>query len=156
MPVPPPSKWWTFGGYSNPCFTVVFDSDCCYDVILCSDFLQKSGIDIKYSNGRVEWFGNTIPLREAPRVKTYEEDFKTFIDDYLSQMEDEKFEGYLYDDYSASILDAKYEKVDVDGLAKEQSHLTEIQQEYLYVISKKHEELFSGKLGYYPHRKFHI
>ena len=64
--------------------SLVFDSDCCYDVILGSNFLQKAGIDIKYSTGRVEWFGNTISLREAPRVETYEEDFKTLIDDYLS------------------------------------------------------------------------
>ena len=69
-------------------------------------------------------FVNNIPLHEAPRVETYEEDFKTFIDDYLSYMKDEKIGGYLYDEYAAYILDAKYEKVDVYGLAKEQSHLT--------------------------------
>ena len=96
------------------------------------------------------------PLREAPIVKTYEEEFKTFIDYYLSQMEDENFGGDLYDEYAASILDEKYEKVDVDGLTKERSHLTESQQEDLHVLFKKHEELFSSKLGYYPHRKFHI
>ena len=33
-------------------------------------------------------------------------------------MEDEQFGGYLYDEYAASILDAKYEKLDVDGIAK--------------------------------------
>ena len=47
-------------------------------------------------------------------------------------------------------------KVDVYGLAKEQSHLTRIQQGDLHVLFNKHEELFSGKLGYYPHRKFHV
>ena len=71
-------------------------------------------------------------------------------------MEDEKFGGDMYDEYAASILDAKYEKVDVDGLAKEQSHLTKIQQEDLHVIFKKYEEIFSGKLWYYPHRKLYI
>ena len=60
---------------------LVFDSDCRYDLILGSDFLQKAVIYIKYSTGRVKWFSNTIPLREAPRVETYEEDFKSFIDD---------------------------------------------------------------------------
>ena len=33
-------------------------------------------------------------------------------------MEYDQFWGYLYDEYAASILYAKYEKVDVDGLAK--------------------------------------
>ena len=32
---------------------LVFDSDFRYDVILCSDFLQNSEIDIKYSTGRL-------------------------------------------------------------------------------------------------------
>ena len=71
-------------------------------------------------------------------------------------MEDEQFGGELYDEYASSILDAEYEKVDVDGFSNEQSHLTEIKQEDLHVIFKIHEELFIGKLGYYPHRKFHI
>ena len=93
-------------------------------MILGSEFLQNSGIYIKYSTERVEWFGDTIALREGPKVETYEEYLKTFIDDYLSQMEDEQFWGYLYDEYAAFIIDAKYEKVDVYGLAKEQSHLT--------------------------------
>ena len=97
---------------------LVFDSDFRYDVIIGSDLLKKAGIYIKRSTGRVECFGKNIPLCEAPRVETYEEDFKTFIDDYLSQMEDEQFGGDIYDKYAASILDAKYEKVDVDGLAK--------------------------------------
>ena len=62
-------------------------------------------------------------------------------------MEDEQFGGYLYDEYAASIKDTKYEKLDVYGLAKEQSHLTESQQEDLNVLFKNHKELFSGKLG---------
>ena len=33
---------------------LVFDSDCRYDVIIGSGFLQKAGIDIKYSTGGVE------------------------------------------------------------------------------------------------------
>ena len=60
-------------------------------------------------------------------------------------MEDEQFGGELYDEYAASILDAEYEKVDVDGFSNEQSHLTEIKQEDLHVIFKIHEELFIGK-----------
>ena len=52
--------------YNNRIFNnqteIVFDSDFCYDVILGSDFLQKAGIDINYSTGIVEWFGNTTPI----------------------------------------------------------------------------------------------
>ena len=54
-------------------------------------------MDIKYSTGRVEWFGNCIPLCEDPRVETNKEDYNNFIDNYLSHMEDYKFGRNLYD-----------------------------------------------------------
>jgi hypothetical protein len=38
---------------------LVFDADYCrYDVILGADFLSKTGIDVKYSTGTIEWFEN--------------------------------------------------------------------------------------------------
>jgi hypothetical protein len=33
-------------------------------VILGADFLSKTGIDVKYSTGTIEWFDNELPLRE--------------------------------------------------------------------------------------------
>ncbi len=42
---------------------LVFDADSCrYDVILGADFLSKTGIDVKYSRGTIEWFDNELPL----------------------------------------------------------------------------------------------
>jgi hypothetical protein len=38
---------------------LVFQSETCkYDVTLGADFLTKTGIDIKYSTGTMEWFDN--------------------------------------------------------------------------------------------------
>ena len=37
---------------------LVFDGQCKYDVIFGADFLSKTGIDIKYSSGIIEWFDN--------------------------------------------------------------------------------------------------
>jgi hypothetical protein len=38
---------------------LVFDTDSCrYDVILGADLLSKTGIDVKYSTGTIEWFDN--------------------------------------------------------------------------------------------------
>ncbi len=43
---------------------LVFQSETCkYDVILGADFLKKTGIDVKYSTGTMEWFDNELPLR---------------------------------------------------------------------------------------------
>jgi hypothetical protein len=42
---------------------LVFQSETCkYDVILGADFLTKTGIDVKYSIGTMEWFDNELPL----------------------------------------------------------------------------------------------
>lgn len=44
-------------------YAFVFDAQCRYHCILGSGFLAKAGIDIKFSDKQVEWFGNTVPLR---------------------------------------------------------------------------------------------
>ncbi len=45
---------------------LIFDADSCrYDVILGADFLSKTGIDVKYSTGTIEWFNNELPLRDT-------------------------------------------------------------------------------------------
>jgi hypothetical protein len=46
--------------------SLVFDADSCrYDVILGADILRKTGIDVKYSTGTIEWFDNELPLRDT-------------------------------------------------------------------------------------------
>ena len=42
----------------------MFDGDCKYDIILGTDFLSKSGIDVKYSMGILEWFDNELPMHD--------------------------------------------------------------------------------------------
>ena len=72
-------------------------------------------------------------------------------------MEEEYFgEDYLDSYLTAPIKDAKYEKINVDKLAKLQSHITESQQRDLRDLFAKHEKLFNGELGLYPHKKVHI
>jgi hypothetical protein len=54
------------------------------------------------------------------------------------------------------ILDAKYEKVEVDEVINQLNHLSLEQKEDLRKVLKEHTKLFIRKLGVYPHRKFHI
>jgi hypothetical protein len=45
---------------------IIFDADFCrYDVILGADILSKTGIDVKYSTGIIEWFDNELPLSDC-------------------------------------------------------------------------------------------
>ena len=72
----------------------------------------------------------------------------------ISQEDDVFGEDWL-DSYAAtSILEAKYEKVDIKDLARQQKHLTITQQQELQKVLQKYNKLFDGTLGLYPHQKF--
>ena len=136
---------------------LVFDGNIRYDLILGADFLAKSGIDIKYSSGTVEWFDSELPMRDP----TYLDD-----DEYIAMAEalevhreeEQLFGRDWYDPacFAAAILDAKYEKVEVDDVVEQLTHLNQSQKDDLLKVLKQFTKLFDGTLGVYPHRKFHI
>ena len=72
------------------------------------------------------------------------------------QTKDELIEEDWLDNYATKILDAKYNKTDVNDVVEQQSHLTSAQKKDLLELLIKHSKLFSGKLGSYPHQTFHI
>jgi hypothetical protein len=58
---------------------LIFESDICrYDVILGADFLTKTGIDVKYSTGTIEWSENKLPLCDPHDLK--DSDFKAMAE----------------------------------------------------------------------------
>ena len=74
------------------------------------------------------------------------------------QQEEEFFGMDWYDPtcYAVEILDAKYEKIDVDEVITHLTHLNPQQKKDLKQVLQEHTKLFDGTLGVYPHRKFHI
>ena len=44
---------------------ILFDLNCHYDVILGGDFLQKTGININYTECQIEWLDGKLPLINA-------------------------------------------------------------------------------------------
>jgi hypothetical protein len=136
---------------------LVFQSETCkYDVILGADFLTKTGIDVKYSTGTMEWFDSELPLRNPHLLKP--KDFEAMACIVEIQQEEELFGMDWYDPtcYAVEILDAKYEKVEVDEVTNQPTHLNPQQKEDLKQVLKEHTKLFDGTLGVYPHRNFHI
>jgi hypothetical protein len=51
---------------------LVFDGQCKYDVIFGTDFLFKTGIDIKYSLGIIKWFNNELPIQDPRHLEDKE------------------------------------------------------------------------------------
>jgi len=73
--------------------------------------------------------------------------------------EEESLSGrdwYDPDCFATAILDAKYEKVNVDDVVAQLTHLSKSQRDDLLNVLKDFSNLFDGTLGVYPRRKFHI
>ncbi len=103
----------------------VFDRDCKYDVILGADFLSKSGIDIKYSTGIIEWFDNELPMRDPHQLDGNE--YLAMVDILEVQREADDIFGmdwYYPTCYASEILDAKYGKLSTDDVVDQLTHLT--------------------------------
>ncbi len=125
-------------------------------MILGADLLTKTGIDVKYSTGTMEWFNNELPLCNPHLLQNRE--FEAMAETIKVQQEEELFGMDRYDStcYTTEILDAKYEKVEVDEVINQLNHFNLEQKEYLRLVLMENTKQFSGKLGVYFHRKFHI
>ena len=107
---------------------LVFDDDIRYDLILGADFLAKSGIDIKYSSETIEWFDNELPMRDPTCLDNHE--YIAMAKALEVHREEEALFGrdwYDPDCFATAILDAKYEKVNVDDVVEQLTHLSELQ-----------------------------
>jgi hypothetical protein len=97
----------------------VFDGNIRYDLILGADFLAKSGIDIKYSSGTIEWSNNELPMRDPTCLDNHE--YIAMAEALEVHHEEEALFGrdwYDPDCFATAILDAKYEKVNVDDVVE--------------------------------------
>ena len=112
----------------------VFDSDCRYDVILGSDFLEKIGMDLLYQTLEIEWLGNVMPMESINKP----DQVAAHVEQYLSQLEIDDM-GVEIDSYlSAPIFDAKYEKLDIDAVVSTHcAHLSSSQQKDLQALLHK-------------------
>ena len=103
----------------------------------------------------MEWFGNTVKMREPWDLNNQE--FLHMADSFFLQVEDDMFGDDWLDNYATErILDAKYEKLNLDELMSKQDHLNADQKEQLKGLFLKYSKVFDGTLGLYPHKKIHI
>ena len=127
-------------------------------MILGGNFLSAYGINLNYKKLEVEWFGNTLPMNTKSFTRSQQ---NVFLEAHLLEIENEKWYNHENDGIetyiSAPILDAKYEKADINSVIEENClHLSHDQQLELAAILRKHKKLFGGSLGHYPRDKMHI
>ena len=114
-----------------------------YDMIIGRDILEELGIDIKYSDNTITWDEATIPMKPIDA---------TLKDEHL--MDSEAVEDAT--DRMKQILEAKYEKADLETIINEYEHLTEIQKDGLKELLQRFEGLFDGTLGKWKNETYDV
>ena len=115
-----------------------------YDIIIGIDLLIELGIDLINSTQVIKWDDAEIPMRAID---------STIHDSYLIndppaiQAETARI---------TSILDAKYEKADIEQIAKQCKLLNKEQKRKFYNLLNKHKTLFDGTLGKWKHTQHQI
>jgi hypothetical protein len=131
------------------------NGDCKYDIILGSKFLAKTGIKLNYADETLERFDTTLPLRPTG-VGLKAGDFDAMVDAFHIQVENKLFGEDLLENFATAMLDAKYKFIDICQVIDQQSHLNMHQKANLLEVLTKHQKMFDGTLGVYPHKKVHI
>lgn len=127
---------------------VVFDNEAVqYDVIFGRDFLNAVGLDILHSSKMVHWMDLSIGFK-APG---FWKDPPTALATLTTP---DPWTGMSF--VTHTIADAKYIAVDVHDVVKQQTHLSSLHQTQLVALLLQFTDLFSGKLGCYPHKEFDL
>ncbi len=134
---------------------LVFDNDNIkYNIILGTNFLSKTGIKWKYSEGNMEWFDCSIPL--CPPGGLDSNKFDAMEDMFHIQVKVELFGEDWLECFATEILDAKYERTDIAEVAKGLTHLNPHQKADLLWVLQEKDKMFDGTLEVYPCKKVHI
>ncbi len=124
------------------------------NIILGTNFHSKTGIKLNYSEGNMEWYDCSIPLRQPGDLDLNELD--AMEDMFHILVKDKIFGEDLFECYATEILDAKYKRTDVVEVVKGLTHLNAHQKADLLRVLQENNKMFDGTLGVYPHKKVHI
>jgi transposase InsO family protein len=133
---------------------ILDNPDTKYDIILGMDTLTDLGIDIHCSTRLISWGEDTIYFKPLNHFDSFHAIMADVVNGYDDPAWEKEAQAAGYK--SRHILQAKYEKANIQQVVDQQHHLTQIQKDELRTLLNDFEKLFSGKLGRYPHRKIHL
>jgi hypothetical protein len=132
---------------------LLFDNDNIkYNIILGTNFLSKTEIKLNYSEGYMEWYDCSIPLRPPGGLDLKE--FDAMEEMFHIQVEDKIFGEDWLECFATEILDAKYERTDIAKVLKGLTHLNTHQKADLLQVLQKNDKVFNGILGVYPQQRY--
>ncbi len=124
-----------------------------YDMIIGRDLLREMGITLDFSQHAIIWDNASIlmkdygtlenKIKQAPEFHWHDEAFET----EALQSASERIK---------KILDAKYDKADLNQIVEECDYLNHEEQMLLLQLLKKHEHLFDGTLGRWDAQPYNI
>jgi len=106
-------------------------------MIIGRDIIKFLKIDLRFSDEIIEWDGTEMPFedREATAKEAHYIADSDPVEDAVHRVK--------------RILDAKYDKADVEKICEEQAELDKQHREQLAVSLRKYEALFDGQLGHW-------
>ena len=104
----------------------------------------------------IQWFENELPLRDPHTFK--DKDYVAMAEMTAIQQEVVLFGIDQYDStcYAIKILDAKYEKVQIDDVVNQLEHLIDHQMADIKQVLSGITKLLDGTRRVYPNTKIHI
>lgn len=121
--------------------TTTDPKDVDYDMIIGGDLMRELGIDVCYSSLTVRWDEFEVPMKEANALSNK----KTLHNTYMEALEPKSTAEATK--RVVKILDARYEKANLDSVVEEATYLTPKQRSKLLILLKDFEDLFDGTLG---------
>ena len=108
-----------------------------YDIVIGRDLLASIGMILDYKKKEFRWDEVTIAMQPPG----YWNEVRT--NEFLELEKEDDGEEFN----ELTLLDSKYEKANLEQVAKDQTHLTPEQQQKLLKVLKKHEAMLQGKKG---------
>jgi hypothetical protein len=140
----------SFTSHLAPIKAVVFDSESCgYDIILGRACLKKMGVSLDFAKSMTTWLGIKVPFRSNSKHPSMYQEANAQVNPVRVERAQEAYQA-------SAMTCSRYFEVSTDEVLETLTHLNDEQKTKLGAVLERHTELFSGKIGVYPHRKFHI
>ena len=117
-----------------------------YDMIVGRDLLENLGLVLNFADKTVCWGDSTVLMKDPTFLKQSLTDYQT--DNFYwhnDLLESEALRSAT--DRLKKILDAKYEKTNLEDYCSKCTHLSHEEQYKLLNVLRKHATLFDGTLG---------
>ena len=134
----------------------VFDAPGGYDIILGRDFLRTTEMTLDFHANQMKWFDIHVPFHDPNYLSDDDVISRALRVNPFQVQKAETYSGDSFYNVDGPLKAASYVKVDVTDVVAKQVHLTHAQRGDLLTVLSKFDQLFSGKIGHYKQRQFHI